>query len=150
MRMIRALPFRWPSPPNPTTCCDARSGALGADDEDTAKITEASSNVASGMDRTLDTTGDKPYRFDVVCDTDGVSTVTLTVTRGEAKRPFGVRCGDRQALCVNVPAGPAFAVTMPPIDKEPLASGVTFWNLISLEPHRVHGCCLDDSQGCKQ
>ncbi|MFF4457879.1 hypothetical protein [Streptomyces goshikiensis] len=123
--------------------------ALDADDADTTQVAEASSYVASGIDRTLDTPGDKPYRFDIACDTDGVSAVTLTVTRGEVKRLLEVRCGDRQALRVNVPAGPAVAVKIPPIDKEPIPSGVIVWNLNSLEPHDVHGC-PDDIQGCKQ
>ncbi|MFJ3203670.1 hypothetical protein [Streptomyces sp. NPDC086989] len=123
--------------------------ALDADDADTTQVAEASSHVASGMDRTLDTRGDKPYRFDIACDTDGVPTVTVTVTRGAAKRPFEVRCGSRQALRVNVPAGQAFTVNIPPIDKEPAPSGVIVWNLNTLELHDVHGC-PDDIQGCKQ
>ncbi|MET9960086.1 hypothetical protein ABZ128_13710 [Streptomyces sp. NPDC006326] len=123
--------------------------ALDADEADTTEVAEASSYVASGIDRTLDTPGGKPYRFDIACDTDGVSAVTLTVTRGEVKRHLEVRCGDRQALRVNVPAGPAFAVKIPPIDKEPVPSGLIVWNLNSLEPHDVHGC-PDDIRGCKQ
>ncbi|MFI1152563.1 hypothetical protein [Streptomyces sp. NPDC020817] len=123
--------------------------ALDADDADTTQVAEASSYVASGIDKTLDTPGDKPYRFDIACDTDGVPTVTVTVTRGAAKRPLEVSCGNRQALRVNVPAGQAFTVKIPPIDKEPVPSGVIVWNLNTLEPHDVHGC-PDDIQGCKQ
>ncbi|MEU8842698.1 hypothetical protein AB0D97_26785 [Streptomyces roseus] len=123
--------------------------ALDADDADTTQVAEASSYVASGIDKTLDTPGDKPYRFDIACDTDGVPTVTVTVTRGAAKRPLEVPCGNQQAVRVNVPAGQAFTAKIPPIDKQPAPSGVILWNLNTLEPHDVHGC-PDDIQGCKQ
>lgn len=105
--------------------------------------------MASGIDRTLDTPGDKPYRFDIACDIDGVSTVPLTISRGDVKHPLEVRCGNRLALRVNVPPGPPFTVKIPPIDKEPIPSGVIVWNLNTLEPRDVHGC-PDDIQGCKQ
>ncbi|MFJ3883350.1 hypothetical protein ACIPW5_38620 [Streptomyces sp. NPDC090077] len=123
--------------------------ALDADDADTTEIAEASSYLASGIDRTLDTPGDKPYRFDIACDTDGIATVTLSVTRGADERRFDVRCGNRQTLRLNVPAGPAFTVRIPRIDKEPIPSGVIVWNLNSLEPDDVHGC-PDEIKGCKQ
>ncbi|MEU3407642.1 hypothetical protein ABZ766_27360 [Streptomyces sp. NPDC006670] len=123
--------------------------ALDADDADTTQIAEASVYLASGIDRTLDTPGNKPYRFDIACDTDGVSTVNLSVTRGANERHFEVRCGNRQTLRLNLPAGPAFTVRIPRIDKEPIPSGVIVWNLNSLEPNDVRGC-PDDIKGCKQ
>ncbi|MFF1560728.1 hypothetical protein [Streptomyces sp. NPDC058279] len=55
--------------------------ALDADDTETDVVESASAYVGSGLDRTFDTPGDKPYRFDIVCDSFDVSPLTLTVTR---------------------------------------------------------------------
>ncbi|MFD3872260.1 hypothetical protein [Streptomyces sp. NPDC058623] len=122
--------------------------ALDADDTDTTLIAEASKFVVSGIDQTLDTPGEKPYRFDMVCDSNSVPTITLTLTRGETTRTFEVRCGGSQAVRLNVPAGQPFVAKVPSIDTDPPPSGVIVWNLSTLAPPDVQGC-PDDIQGCE-
>ncbi|MET9610932.1 hypothetical protein ABZZ17_38595 [Streptomyces sp. NPDC006512] len=122
--------------------------AFDADDADTTLIAEASKFVVSGIDQTLDTPGDKPYRFDMACDTQGVPSITLTLIRGETTRTFEVRCGNRQVVRVNVPAGSPVTAKVPSIETEPPPSGVIVWNLSTIEPTDVQGC-RDDIQGCE-
>ncbi|MFF3015654.1 hypothetical protein [Streptomyces sp. NPDC057939] len=121
--------------------------AFDTDDVDTTLIAEASKYVASGVDQILDTPGDKPYRFDIACDTEGVSTIALTLLRDGTSRTFEVRCGNRQFVRVNVPAGRPVTAKVPPIETDSPPSGIIVWNLSTLAPPDVHGC-PDDIQGC--
>ncbi|MCX5380420.1 hypothetical protein [Streptomyces sp. NBC_00091] len=104
--------------------------------------------MASGLNETLETGGDKPYRFDIVCDSDEVSNVTLLVTRGTTRRQFAVACAGTDAVRVDFPTGTPVTVTVAPATTgktEP--QGLLIWNLKTLEPADVHGCA-NDIEGC--
>ncbi|MEW2418078.1 hypothetical protein AB0953_30875 [Streptomyces sp. NPDC046866] len=120
---------------------------LKDDDVPTNRIKSGAPHLASGLNETLQTGGDKPYRFDIVCDSGEVSKVTLVVTRSTSRRQFGVACAGTDAVRVNFPAGPPVTVTVPPLAGKTKPQGLLVWNLKVLESADVHGCA-NNIEGC--
>ncbi|MFJ9764717.1 hypothetical protein ACIRUY_12930 [Streptomyces erythrochromogenes] len=95
----------------------------------------------------METNGDKPYRFDIVCNSAEVSKATLVVTRGRSERKFDVACKGTDAVRVNFPAGTPVTATVTSTTTKPEPQGLLVWNLKTLERGNVHGCA-DDIEGC--
>lgn len=117
------------------------------DDTPTRLVESGASHLASGLHESLETGGDKPYRFDIVCDSYEVSKVTLLVTRGTAQRQLDVACKGTEAVRVNFPAGPPVTVTVAPATGKATPQGLLVWNLKAIERTGVHGCA-NDIEGC--
>lgn len=120
---------------------------LKDDDTPTRLVGSGAAHVASGLRRTLETSGDAPYRFDIVCDSDEVPQVTLLVVRGTSQRQFDVGCEGTDAVRVNIPAGTPVAVTVAPPTGKPEPQGLLAWNLKTLDRANVRAC-PDDITGC--
>ncbi|MEU9003845.1 hypothetical protein [Streptomyces sp. NPDC048551] len=131
----------------PDDALQSAQAILKDDDTPTRLVESGASHVASGLRETLETSGDKSYRFDIVCDSDEVSKVTLLVTRGTSKRQFDVACKGTDAVRVNFPAGTPVTVTVAPATGKTEPQGLLVWNLKTLERADVHGCA-NDIEGC--
>ncbi|MBW5480923.1 hypothetical protein [Streptomyces bambusae] len=131
----------------PDDALQRAQAALKDADTPTRRFRSGAPHVASGVNETLETSGNKPYRFDIVCDSDDVPKVTLLLTRGTSKRQFDVACTGADVLRVNFPAGPPVTVTVAPASGKAEPQGLLVWNLKALEPANVHGCA-DDIEGC--
>jgi hypothetical protein len=117
-------------------------------DIDKSPITFVDSNaphIASGLGKTFEAAGGRPYRFDVTCDSYDVRRITLTLTRGTTSRAWEVACGaPRQGVRLNVPSGAPFTARIAPAKD---AAGLILWRLGTLGPTGVKGCA-DDIAGC--
>lgn len=106
--------------------------------------------LASGLEKTLETGGERPYRFDIACDSEESARVTLVLSREGAAgdRSFDVTCAAGEVTRLNLPAGPSLTAHVEPTpqDDSPPA-GVLSWQLLTLEPEAVHGCA-DALAGC--
>ncbi|MFD8983229.1 hypothetical protein [Streptomyces sp. NPDC059564] len=106
--------------------------------------------LAAGLEKSLETGGERPYRFDIACDSEESARVTLVLSREGAPsdRTFDVACTTGEVTRVNLPAGaPVTAhVEGTPQDDSPPA-GVLSWQLLTLEPEAVRGCA-DALTGC--
>ncbi len=107
-------------------------------------VDTASAFVASGMDKKHHTSGDRPYLFSVTCDTDGISELTLTLSRGDQEQAYGIECGDREADRFNIPAGKPFTARVDPVRN---GTGLILWRLDTIARDAVEGCD-DDVDGC--
>ncbi|MFJ2400382.1 hypothetical protein ACIOUE_03700 [Streptomyces xanthochromogenes] len=112
--------------------------ALDTDDTTLTVIDRNAPHVASGMNKTFDTSGNKPYRLDITCDSYEVAHLTLVLTRGQSKHTQDLPCGAREAQRLNIPAGPAFTATIAPAKAG--TTGLIAWRLNTLDPHEVEGC----------
>ncbi|MCX5410288.1 hypothetical protein OHA37_00720 [Streptomyces sp. NBC_00335] len=117
-------------------------------DPSAQRVRFGSPHVASGMDETLETGGDKPYRFDVVCDSSDVRKVTVSFKRGQSTKQTDVACATttrQQPARVNIPAGGPVTVTIAPQSED--LTGLIVWELRTVDPTKVQGCA-DDISGC--
>ncbi|MFD9907756.1 hypothetical protein [Streptomyces sp. NPDC059063] len=119
--------------------------AYADDGTEPALVESAADFVADGMDsRTFKGAGNRPYRLDITCDTDGIGEVTLTLGRGDVEQPYGIGCGDREGDQFNIPAGEPFTVRVDPVKD---GTGLVLWRLNTITPDEVDGCD-DDINGC--
>ncbi|MFJ3883180.1 hypothetical protein ACIPW5_37750 [Streptomyces sp. NPDC090077] len=107
--------------------------------------------LASGMDKTLETAGEGPYRLDIACDSEESPRVKLVLSRdqGPGERSFDVSCGTvGEVTRLNFPAGTALTAHIEPTpqDDSPPA-GVLSWQLLTVDPQGVEGCA-DALAGC--
>ncbi|MCX5193634.1 hypothetical protein OOK31_06965 [Streptomyces sp. NBC_00249] len=106
--------------------------------------------LAAGLEKALETDGERPYRFDIACDSEEVARVRFVLTRegGAGDRSFDVACSAGEVTRVNFPAGSAVTahVEAAPKDESPPA-GVLSWQLLTVDPKDVQGCA-DMLAGC--
>ncbi|MFG2622679.1 hypothetical protein ACGFXC_34205 [Streptomyces sp. NPDC048507] len=106
--------------------------------------------LAAGLAKDLETGGERPYRFDIACDSEESPRVTLVLSRegGAGDRTFDVSCTAGEVTRLNLPAGAAVSAHVEPApqDDSPPA-GVLSWQLLTLEPQEVQGCA-DVLTGC--
>ncbi|MFJ2596671.1 hypothetical protein [Streptomyces erythrochromogenes] len=131
----------------PDDALQSAQAILKDDDTPTRLVESGAPHAASGLHETLETSGDKPYRFDIVCDSAEVSKATLVVTRGTSERHFDVACKGTDAVRVNFPAGTPVTVSVASTTGKPEPQGLLVWNLKTLERADVYGCA-DDIEGC--
>ncbi|MFE3182741.1 hypothetical protein ACFXKR_17995 [Streptomyces violascens] len=112
--------------------------ALDTDENTLIVVDRNAPHVASGMNKTFETVGSKPYRLDITCDSYEVSHLTLVLTRGQTKHTWDLTCGAREAQRFNIPTGPAFTATVAPA--KPGTTGLIVWRLNTLAPQEVEGC----------
>ncbi|MET9609942.1 hypothetical protein ABZZ17_33560 [Streptomyces sp. NPDC006512] len=106
--------------------------------------------LAAGLNKDLETGGERPYRFDIACDSEEVPRVSLVVSRdgGSGDRSFDVPCTAGEVTRLNFPAGNALTAHIEPAPKEDSPpAGVISWQLLTLDPKSVEGCA-DDLSGC--
>lgn len=101
--------------------------------------------LAQGMKKTSSTPGDRPYTFDVACQTPTPHTLTLALVRGGAKTEWEVECGGREGDRFNIPAGSAFTAGITP-DRD--TGGLVVWRLNTVAPEDAEDC-EDDIVGCE-
>ncbi|MFH7594215.1 hypothetical protein WDV06_03815 [Streptomyces racemochromogenes] len=106
--------------------------------------------LKSGMEKVLETGGERPYRFDIACDSEESSRVTLLLSRegGPGDRSFDVSCTAGEVTRLNLPPGsaPTAHIDPAPQDDSPPA-GVLSWQLLMVDPSTVQGC-PDAYAGC--
>ncbi|MEU2831298.1 hypothetical protein ABZ667_21870 [Streptomyces lavendulae] len=106
--------------------------------------------LAAGLEKTLETGGERPYRFDIACDSEEETHVTLVLSRegGPGDRSFDVACTSGEATRINLPVGaPVTAHIEPKPQDDSPPVGVVSWQLLTLEPEAVQGCA-DALAGC--
>ncbi|MDX3803652.1 hypothetical protein [Streptomyces sp. AK04-3B] len=101
--------------------------------------------LAKGLNRTLTTQGQRPYTFDISCQTPSAHTLTLTLMRGDAVNEWDVECGDREADQFNIPAGTPITARITPANGG--NEGIISWRLNSIAAEDVQDCA-DDITGC--
>ncbi|WP_367318813.1 hypothetical protein [Streptomyces sp. HUAS ZL42] len=101
--------------------------------------------LAQGLDKTITAKGDRPYTFDIACQTPAPHTLTLTLVRGEAQNEWEMECGDREADQFNIPAGAPFTARIAPSNRD--IDGLVAWRLNTVAPEDVQDC-VDDIAGC--
>lgn len=121
--------------------------ALKRDKVDVALIDSGAHHVASGLDKTLDTPGNLPYRLDITCDSDDIRALVLTLARGGANHTWAVTCGKREAERFNIPFGKPIAAKISPAKDD--ATGLIAWRLVTLNPQWIKGC-KDAVHGCRE
>ncbi|MEU8434020.1 hypothetical protein AB0F18_14055 [Streptomyces sp. NPDC029216] len=124
---------------------------LGKDVPAGARVTMRGTGfLKAGMDKSLETGGERPYRFDIACDSEESSRVTLVLSRegGDGDRSFDVSCTAGEVTRLNFPAGAALTAHIDPApqDDSPPA-GVVSWQLLTVDPETVQGCA-DALAGC--
>ncbi len=124
-----------------------RAQAALKDDTPTRLVLSGAPHVGSGVDQTLETGGDEPYRFDIVCDSPDVPEVTALLTRGTSKKQVDIACAGGEAQRIDFPAGAPVSVTVAPATGDPTPLGLIAWNLKTLDPANVQGCA-DEIKGC--
>ncbi|MEU8772593.1 hypothetical protein [Streptomyces sp. NPDC048606] len=106
--------------------------------------------LAAGLDKALETGGERPYRFDIACDSEESPRVTLVLSRegGAGDRSFDVPCAAGEVTRLNFPAGAPLTAHIEPApqDDSPPA-GVLSWQLLTVDPRSVVGCA-DVLAGC--
>jgi len=102
--------------------------------------------LAQGMEKTFSTPGDRPYTFDIACQTPTPHTLTLALVRGEAKTEWEVECDGREGDRFNIPAGSAFTAGIAPVSRD--TDGLVVWRLSTVAPEDVQDC-EDDIAGCE-
>ncbi|MEU2951040.1 hypothetical protein [Streptomyces xanthochromogenes] len=112
--------------------------ALDTDDTALTVIDRNAPHVASGMNKTFDTPGSKPYRLDITCDSYEVTHLTLVLIRGQTKHTQDLPCGAREAQRLNIPTGPPFTAAIAPAKAG--TTGLIAWRLNTLDPHEAEGC----------
>ncbi|GAA0313043.1 hypothetical protein GCM10010302_59980 [Streptomyces polychromogenes] len=125
--------------------------SLGKDLTAGARVTARGTGfLKAGMEKSLETGGERPYRFDIACDSEESSRVTLVLSRegGAGDRTFDVSCTAGEVTRLNLPAGSALNAHIDPApqDDSPPA-GVVSWQLVTLDPATVQGC-PDALTGC--
>lgn len=125
--------------------------SLGKDLTAGARVTARGTGfLKAGMEKSLETGGERPYRFDIACDSEESSRVTLVLSRegGATDRTFDVSCTAGEVTRLNLPAGSAVNAHIDPApqDDSPPA-GVVSWQLLTLDPAKVQGCA-DALAGC--
>ncbi|MGW6022497.1 hypothetical protein [Streptomyces sp. NPDC055099] len=117
-----------------------------ADDGTEAELVDSgTAYLGSGLAKSFRTSGDKSYRFEITCDTDGAEELTLTLARGADEQAYGVGCGDREADHFNLPTGKPFTAH---VESERAGTGLIAWRLTTIAPGDVEGCD-DDIDGCE-
>ncbi|ARX88468.1 hypothetical protein SMD44_07955 [Streptomyces alboflavus] len=102
------------------------------------------SYIASGLTKTYNAPGDRPYRLDITCNTDDIEELTLTLTRGDEEQPYGIGCGDPEADQFNIPPGKPFKISAEPVKD---SAGLFLWRLNTIASDDVEGC-EDDIKAC--
>lgn len=130
------------------TAMQRATRALNAvEPESAAREDAGTASLSAGLDRTFAARGDRPYTFDIACQTaTAPHTVVLTLARGDAESEWEVECGDREADQFNVPAGAPFTATVAPA--KPGTEGLAVWRLNTVAPEHVADCA-DDITGCE-
>ncbi|MFD9882576.1 hypothetical protein ACFWZT_14070 [Streptomyces alboflavus] len=121
--------------------------ALDAYDDDgtNPKLVDTdTSYIADRLAKTYEAPGDRPYRLDITCNTDGIEELTLTLTRGDEEQPYGIGCGDPEADQFNIPPGKPFKISAEPVKD---GAGLFLWRLNTIAPEDVEGC-EDDIKSC--
>ncbi|UQX03685.1 hypothetical protein [Streptomyces sp. RerS4] len=143
----KAEPRGW----EPDDALQRADETLGKDTGGEGRVTMRGTGfVAAGLDKTLETGGERPYRFDIACDSEESPRVTLVLSRegGSGDRSFDVPCTAGEAVRLNFPAGAALTARIEPAaqDDSPPA-GVLSWQLLTVDPRTVEGCA-DVLAGC--
>ncbi|MFF2193432.1 hypothetical protein [Streptomyces sp. NPDC058157] len=124
---------------------------LGKDVAAGARVTMRGTGfLKAGMEKDLETGGERPYRFDIACDSEESPRVTLLLSRdgGSGERSFDVSCTAGEVTRLNLPAGPALNAHIDPAPEEDSPpAGVVSWQLLTLDPATVKGC-PDVLAGC--
>ncbi|MFJ8162840.1 hypothetical protein ACIRBY_18205 [Streptomyces sp. NPDC096136] len=124
---------------------------LGKGVSDGARVTMRGTGfLKAGMEKTLETGGERPYRFDIACDSEESSRVTLVLSRegGSGDRSFDVSCTAGEVTRLNLPAGSALNAHIDPAPQEDSPpAGVVSWQLVAVDPSTVQGCA-DALAGC--
>ncbi|WP_405533762.1 hypothetical protein OG592_42675 (plasmid) [Streptomyces avidinii] len=100
------------------------------------------------MNEKLETSGEKPYRLDVVCDSADVRKVMVSLTREASKKQVDVTCAGtarKLPVRINFPAGPPVTMTVAPASGDSM--GLIVWELKTLDPTNVQGCA-NEIVGC--
>ncbi|MGW4690664.1 hypothetical protein ACWEPM_38105 [Streptomyces sp. NPDC004244] len=131
----------------PDDALQRAQAALKDDDTPSQLVLKGAPYVAGGLDKTLETGGTKPYRFDAVCDSTDVPKVTLNLSRGTSRKQFDIDCKGTNVVRINFPAGAPVTVKIAPATGKPTPMGLVAWYLMTLDPANVHGC-TNDIDGC--
>ncbi|MFE5677277.1 hypothetical protein ACFQ7B_31475 [Streptomyces erythrochromogenes] len=133
----------------PDDALQRAQAALKDDHTSAQRVRFGSPHVGSGMNEKLETSGDKPYRLDLVCDSTDVRKVTVSLAREAAKKEADVTCvgtARKVPLRINFPAGPPVTITVAPTPGDD-PTGLIVWELKTLNPTNVQGCA-DEIVGC--
>ncbi|MFE5806612.1 hypothetical protein [Streptomyces sp. NPDC056491] len=132
----------------PDDALQRAQAALKGDDASARRVRFGAPHVGSGMNERLETSGDNPYRLDVVCDSADVQRVTVVLTREASKKQVEVTCAGtagKHPARLNFPAGPPVTVTVAAAPSD--AMGLIVWELKTIDPANVQGCA-DEIMGC--
>ncbi|MFE3559464.1 hypothetical protein ACFXKW_32110 [Streptomyces sp. NPDC059193] len=132
----------------PDDALQRAQAALKDDHASAQRVRFGSPHVGSGVNEKLETSGDKPYRLDLVCDSTDVRKVTVSLTREASKKQVDVTCAGtarKLPVRINFPAGPPVTMTVAPASGDPM--GLIVWELKTLDPTKVQGCA-DEIVGC--
>ncbi|OKK16283.1 hypothetical protein AMK16_26910 [Streptomyces sp. CB00455] len=132
----------------PDDALQSAQAALKDDHASAQRVRFGSPHVGSGMNEKLETSGEKPYRLDIVCDSTDVRKVTVSITREASKKQVDVTCaGTARKLPARItfPAGPPVTMTAAPASGDPM--GLIVWELNTLDPTKVQGCA-NEIVGC--
>ncbi|MFI1285229.1 hypothetical protein ACH4U5_31505 [Streptomyces sp. NPDC020858] len=132
----------------PDDALQRAQAALKDDPASAQRVRFGSPHVGSGLNEKLETSGNKPYRLDLVCDSTDVGQVTVSLTREASKKEFELTCGGtarKIPVRINFPAGPPVTMTVAPAPGDPM--GLIVWELKALDPANVQGCA-DEIVGC--
>ncbi|MFD8978899.1 hypothetical protein [Streptomyces sp. NPDC059564] len=132
----------------PDDALQRAQAALKDDHASARRVRFGSPHVGSGMNEKLETSGEKPYRLDVVCDSTDVRKVTVSLTREPSKKEVDVTCAGtarKLPVHINFPAGPPVTMTVAPASGDPM--GLIVWELKTLDPTNVQGCA-NEIVGC--
>ncbi|MFI6093384.1 hypothetical protein [Streptomyces sp. NPDC051218] len=119
--------------------------AAADDDTEADLVDSGTAYVGSGLKKSFRASGDKPYRFELTCDTDDSGDLTLTLSRGTDEQAYGIGCGDRKADHFNLPPDKPFTTH---VKADPDGTGLIAWRLTTIAPGDVDGC-EDDVDGCE-
>ncbi|MEU9668479.1 hypothetical protein AB0J81_03320 [Streptomyces bobili] len=114
--------------------------------DSTSREDSGTASLAKGLNRTFTTPGDRPYTFDIACQTPAPNTLTVTLIRGETESEWELECGDREADQFNVPAGAPVTARITPPNRD--TDGIVLWRLNTVAAEDVQDC-EDDITGCE-
>jgi hypothetical protein len=106
--------------------------------------------LAAGLEKTFDTVGERPYRFDIACDSEESPRISLVLSRDGAAhdRTVDVSCTAGESVRLNIPVGEPLSVHVQGAPKDESAPvGVIAWQLATIDPRDIKGCA-DDLAGC--
>ncbi|MCQ9130137.1 hypothetical protein [Streptomyces hilarionis] len=134
----------WEGKEEPEKAMRRAGRALDAvEPEGADRLDSGTADVGRGLDRTFAGTDGAARSLALACQASAPHTLTVTLRRGSWRDVREMRCGDREGVLFDVPAGAAFTVRIAPARLD----GLVLWRLHAVAPGEADACA-DDVTEC--